>query len=190
VSDAAPHRKPRYAAAFGVLAIFALLAYALARHGAPPPHTLAPAEPGRVTEEPEPAEAPLATANTVAPEVATSAPAVTTVTTTELDEDELMRRLRLARGSNAEAAVELAREGNRRFPSSSAAPERASILIHSLAELGLASQARGQAEDMVNRYADSPWVREIENFTGAHRHRNVRVDDEGQLSFIDPPSPR
>jgi hypothetical protein len=106
-----------------------------------------------------------------------------------LDEVELMLLLRSARGNDPKLAAELAREGNRRFPDSSDAPERASILIHSLAEVGLSSEARGEAEDMVNRYPDSTWVREIERFTGAHRRRNVRVDEQGQLRYTDPPAP-
>jgi hypothetical protein len=98
-----------------------------------------------------------------------------------------MRELRSASGNDPALAVELAREGNRRFPSSPGAPERASMLIHALSDEGLKSEARGEAEDMVNRYPDSHWVQEIERFTGAHRHRNVRVDDQGRLRFYDPP---
>jgi hypothetical protein len=131
------------------------------------PSTLAPA-----------ADAPLtASVRTVAP-----APAASTT----FDEAELMRELRSARGNDPALAVELAREGNRRFPASPDSPERASILIHALSEQGLKSEARGEAEDMVNRYPDSHWVQEIERFTGAHRHRNVRVDQEGRLRFYDP----
>jgi hypothetical protein len=126
--------------------------------------------------------------------VAAASPAPSTgtppVAAATLDEGELMLLLRSARGNDPKLAVELAREGNRRFPSGADAPERASILIHALAELGLASQARGEAEDMVNRYPDSAWVREIERFTGAHRHRNVYVDAQGQLRYTDPTSPR
>ncbi len=105
------------------------------------------------------------------------------------DEEELMRLLRSARDSDPELTAELAREGNRRFPESPDAPERASILIHALAEQGLSAEARGEAEDMVNRYPDSPWVREIERFTGAHRHRNIRVGQNGELHYVDPPPP-
>jgi hypothetical protein len=98
-----------------------------------------------------------------------------------LDEGPLMSRLRHVKDRDARLAIELAREGNRRFPDSPHAPERASILIHALASLGRASEARGEAEDMVNRYPDSEWVREIEGFTGAHRHRNLRLNDAGEL---------
>ena len=79
--------------------------------------------------------------------------------------------------------VQLAREGNRRFPDSPDAPERTSILIHALAGLDHSMEARGEAEAMVNHYPDSEWVREIERFTGAHRHRNVRINDAGVLEY-------
>jgi hypothetical protein len=98
-----------------------------------------------------------------------------------VDEASLMARLRVARESDA--AIALARDGNRRFPSSPAAAERASILIHALATQGRSSEARREAEDAVNRYPDSSWVREIEQFTGAHRHRNIRRNDAGQLEY-------
>ena len=94
-----------------------------------------------------------------------------------------MNELRAFKDSDPDFAIERAREGNRRFPDSADAPERGSILIHALASAGRASEGRGEAEDMVNRYPDSAWVREVERFTGAHRHRNVHVDSSGQLAF-------
>jgi hypothetical protein len=100
-----------------------------------------------------------------------------------LDEPALMTHLRSIKNAYPAAAVALAREGNLRFPDSPDAAERSSILIHALAVQGLASEARGEAEDMVNRYPDSSWVREVELFTGAHRHRNVRLNDEGTLEY-------
>jgi len=95
------------------------------------------------------------------------------------DEAALMLRLRSAR--DPALALALAREGNRRFSDSPDAPERASIEIHALAVQGRSSEAREAAEEMVNRYPDSPWVRAIEQLTGAHRHRNLRVNAQGQL---------
>ena len=95
----------------------------------------------------------------------------------------LMATLRGVKDSAPEQAVRLAREGNRRFTDSSSAPERTSILIHALAAQGASSEARGEAEQMVNHFSDSLWVQEIERFTGAHRHRNVRVNDAGGLEF-------
>jgi len=98
-----------------------------------------------------------------------------------LDEATLMNRLRGLEETDAALRAELAREVNRRFPDSADAPERASILVHALATLGRASEARGEAEDMVNRYPDSKWVHEVERFTGAHRHRNFRLAEDGAL---------
>jgi hypothetical protein len=100
-----------------------------------------------------------------------------------LDEAALMARLRGVKDVDAGAAVVLAREGNRRFPDGADAAERSSILIHALAAQGLASEARGEAEDMINRYPDSSWVREVELFTGAHRHRNIRLTEAGALEY-------
>jgi hypothetical protein len=105
------------------------------------------------------------------------------------DEEALMSLLRSARGNDLALAIALAREGNRRFPGSSAAAERGSILIHALAEQGLSSEARGEAEAMVNRYPDSVWVHEIEQFTGARRHRNIRVGPDGELQYVEPAPP-
>jgi hypothetical protein len=96
-------------------------------------------------------------------------------------EASLMTRLRDVKDADPALAVELAREGNRRFSEGEGAPERASVLIHALAAQGRSSEARGEAEDMVNRYPDSAWVREVEQFTGAHRHRNLRLGADGAL---------
>jgi hypothetical protein len=100
-----------------------------------------------------------------------------------LDEAQLMAKLRSLKEDNPAAVIELAREGNKRFPDSTDAPERTSILIHALVITGASSEARGEAENMVNHYPDSEWVREIERFTGAHRHRNIRVNSAGQIEY-------
>jgi hypothetical protein len=100
-----------------------------------------------------------------------------------MSETLLMARLREAAKSDSALAITLAEDGNRRFPDSAAAPERESILIHALANAERRSEARGRAEYMVNHYPDSDWVREVEAFTGAHRHRNLTVNDAGQLIY-------
>lgn len=101
-----------------------------------------------------------------------------------LTESSLMERLRNARAEGKHPlAIQLAREGNRRFPDSTFAPERHSILVHSLADNEQRNEARGEAELMVNHYPDSDWVREVERFTGAHRHRNVRLNDAGEIQY-------
>ncbi|HEU4581809.1 MAG TPA: hypothetical protein VFS67_26315 [Polyangiaceae bacterium] len=135
------------------------------------------------------APAPRASTRVAAPPRPPTAVRPASLSAAEFEEPELMRQLRRARGNDPALAIELAREGNRRFPGSPAAPERASILIHALAERGLASEARGEAEDMVNRYPDSAWVREVERFTGARRHRNLQVGPDGELHYVDPPAP-
>ena len=99
------------------------------------------------------------------------------------DEARLMGRLRRIKDQDPAAAVILAREGNRLFPDSPDAPERTSILVHALAADEKRSEARGEAEQMVNHFPDSPWVREVEVFSGAHRHRNLRVNDAGLLEY-------
>ncbi len=101
----------------------------------------------------------------------------------EDSEAQIMSRLHDLGARDAALTVDLARRGNALFPDGPGAPERASILIHALASQGKSADARGEAEEMVNRYPDSDWVREIERFTGAHRHRNIRVNGEGGLEY-------
>lgn len=112
------------------------------------------------------------------------AQAATPPSSAVLTEAKLMEKLRHARSAGQHAlAIQLAREGNRRFAGSALEPERASILIHALADNEQRTEARGEAERMVNHYPDSDWVREIERFTGAHRHRNVRLNDAGDIEY-------
>jgi hypothetical protein len=113
----------------------------------------------------------------------TAGDGVDRVAVESLEEAQLMARLRQLAEHDPQRAVAVAREGNRRFPDSPQAPERTSILIHALAEEGESMKARGEAEEMVNHYPDSDWVREIERFTGAHRHRNLRITDAGAMIY-------
>lgn len=136
---------------------------------APPP----PPPPAQAEAESAASSVPAATAQALPP------PAIPAT----LDENALMTELRSVQGSDPELALALARDGNQRFPDSDQAPERAASMVHSLTALGRASEGRAVAEDMVNRYPDSTWVRQIEQFTGAHRHRNVRTNAAGQLEF-------
>ena len=95
----------------------------------------------------------------------------------------LMARLREVAKTDSAQAVEIARAGNKQYPDTPDAPERTAILIHALVTQDKLSEGRAEAEYMVNHYPDSSWVREIEGFTGAHRHRNIRVNDAGQLEY-------
>ena len=169
----------RLAAAAGFVLVVACAALWRARSA---PHAEPPAE----NENGRPVAA--AAGGADQPPPAGSAPvrpavAATPAQVAQLDEARLMARLRAASGTDPALAVQLAREGNRRFPDSPDAPERTSILIHALAGLDHSMEARGEAEEMVNHYPDSEWVREIERFTGAHRHRNVRINDAGVLEY-------
>ncbi|MEI9947833.1 MAG: hypothetical protein WDO74_02365 [Pseudomonadota bacterium] len=113
-----------------------------------------------------------------------SAPARLTVPTLAAEEAAFMRDLRVLGEMDPELAIERAAEGKARFGDSADAPERRSISIHALARMGRASDARGEAESMVNECPDSTWVREVERFTGAHRHRNIRLAANGQLEYL------
>jgi hypothetical protein len=140
----------------------------------------------RTADVPASASVPPAAASSIVPPAARAAappPLVPSAEPPPADEASLMTRLRAAATSSPAQAVELARDGNRRFPDSADAPERTSILVHALAALDRPSEARGEAEDMVNHYPDSPWVQEVERFTGAHRHRNVILGSDGKLRF-------
>ncbi|MEI9936160.1 MAG: hypothetical protein WDO69_02940 [Pseudomonadota bacterium] len=99
------------------------------------------------------------------------------------EEAAFMSDLRVLGEMDPDLAIERAAEGKARFGDSADAPERRSILIHALARVGRASEARGEAEHMVNECPDSSWVREVERFTGAHRHRNIRLAANGQLEY-------
>jgi hypothetical protein len=145
-------------------------------HAPTPPAS--PAQPA----PPAPAPGPVAAAqNTPPPAPPPSVSAETAVA--RMNEAVLMARLREVAQTDSAQAVELARAGNKKFPDSPDAPERASILIHALVTQNQLSEGRAEAEYMVNHYPDSKWVRDIEGFTGAHRHRNIRVNDAGQLEY-------
>jgi hypothetical protein len=140
----------------------------------------------RVPEpEPEPtATAPTATAvsarDTTLPQsmpaehasVAPTAASSGSAPPTWVDEDALMTEARSMVDVDAAAALAIAREGDRRFPSGDAAAERAMIEVKALARQGRLSEARGAAEQMVNRYPGSPWALEVERHTGAHPRIN------------------
>jgi len=90
-----------------------------------------------------------------------------------LTESELLEKLRKAQDTDEYVlSYDLAREGQRRFPDSPDAPEIAAMVVKSLARQGKVSEARAEAETMVNKYAGTHWAREVERHTGAHPHVN------------------
>jgi hypothetical protein len=146
---------------------------------APPPTTSA--APAAVEPPPAPSAPAPRPPGPVPSRSTTAPPPAGSEASASLSESVLMARLRNVAGSNFPLAVELAHAGNKRFPDSPNAPERASILIHALAAEGLGRDARAEAEYAVNHYPDSSWVEEIERFTGAHRHRNLILTDGGVI---------
>jgi hypothetical protein len=78
-----------------------------------------------------------------------------------MDEGALMAKLRQL-GENAPLqSIELARDGNRRFPSSPEAPERAFILVKSLVNLRRFHEARDEAKVMAAKYPGSPLTEDV-----------------------------
>lgn len=145
------------------------------------PTTPPAAQPAAPVPAPAPGGPVAAAQNTPPPAPPPSVSAETAVA--RMNEAVLMARLREVAQSDPAQAIQLARAGTKKFPDSPDAPERASILIHALVTQNQLSEGRAEAEYMVNHYPDSKWVRDIEGFTGAHRHRNIRVNDAGQLEY-------
>jgi hypothetical protein len=170
----------------GALVLAALVAWLSERAAQPLASVAGVAPPAAALQSASPTSSapPASTPPPIAPATVAPSRAPLTAPASGADEEAaLMAELRSLKSANPARAMELARAGNQRFPDSADAPERASILIHALSDLGRGSEARGEAEHMVNYYPDSSWVREIERFTGAHRHRNVRLNAEGQLEY-------
>lgn len=89
-------------------------------------------------------------------------------------EEKLMEKLRRVQESDPSLALELAREGNRLYPDSVFAAERAGRIVKSLALQGRFAEARGEAEKMVNTYPGTFWALEVERHTGAHPRRRQK----------------
>ena len=179
------------ATSVGALALAAAIAIWNASRqetAAPEPAPPSPAAPAATPPEPSappapaPAPGPAAASQNTEPPAPPPSPSVQAAVA-RMNEAVLMERLREVAKKDSAQAIELARAGNKRFPDSPDAPERAYILIHALITQNQLSQGRAEAEYMVNHYPDSHWVRDIEGFTGAHRHRNIRVNDAGQLEY-------
>lgn len=148
----------------------------------PAPSSSEPPRPAPLPPVPPPVRAPAPAPG--APSVAKAPPRLPPP---PADEPQLMEQLRAVAARDPAQAITLAREGQRRFgeaPDSEPAAERAAVIIHALVATDQASEARGEAERMVNHYAvTSPWVRDVERFTGAHPHRDVHVNDAGGLEY-------
>ena len=158
-----------------VLAVALRMARPAAEHRVSPVETepQATAYAGSANEPVAPMDSPAAPGIPAPPGTSVAAvPASSPSPDAALDESSLLAQLRSLVDVDPARAYELARRGLTLFPNSSSAPEMAALAVKSLARQGKRSEARGEAETMVNQYPDSPWAREVERHTGAHPHRN------------------
>lgn len=113
------------------------------------------------------ASTPVIAASRIVASATAATPAVPPAT-----EANLMTELRAVASANPAVAVELAEDGNRRFPKSNDAPERTAILVKSLLALDRYRDARARAEQMQQDFPGNRWSAEIEGLTGAHSHQD------------------
>lgn len=79
-----------------------------------------------------------------------------------LTEFALMAKLRELGASDPAQALALARQGNRRFPTSGDAAERSVTICKSLAALGRFEEAQDEARQLVRKYPDTPWALDVQ----------------------------
>jgi hypothetical protein len=78
-----------------------------------------------------------------------------------MTESALMSAIRDLGASDPARALELARDGNRRFPKSADAAERSWTICKSLAALGRFSDAQVEARLLVHQYPDTTWAGDV-----------------------------
>jgi len=76
--------------------------------------------------------------------------------------DPLMDKLRALAGKDPEQILRLARAANARDPDGPHAPERAWMVVKSLTDLGRLSEAKDEAQTMVNRYPGTSWAMDVQ----------------------------
>jgi hypothetical protein len=79
-----------------------------------------------------------------------------------LVEATLMARLHELGETNPPLSLQLAREGNARFPSSPDAPERAWIVVKSLVNMAQFKEAQAEARIMVAKYPNDPRALDVQ----------------------------
>ena len=84
------------------------------------------------------------------------------------EETALMERLRKSVRSDPTTAVELADEGEKRFPDSPLREEREALAIDALIDLQKMGSARGRAEFFLRRYPNGKYAAHVGNMTGVH----------------------
>jgi hypothetical protein len=95
-------------------------------------------------------------------------PAPADVATGHRSEGQIMAKLHVLAQTDPEASLELAREGNARFPDSPDAPERGWIVVKSLTNMRRFDEARDEAKIMVARYRGTSWATDVERHVLVH----------------------
>jgi hypothetical protein len=80
----------------------------------------------------------------------------------EAVESSLMKRLHELAESDPPASLQLALEGNARFPASAGAPERGWIICRSLVNMQRFPEAVAEARIVVAQYPDTPWAVDVQ----------------------------
>ena len=171
------------AALTAIASVVGLCGYLLRDERAPVAQRRAP-----VTAVTEPAPEPEARVDSVttqarlvtppAPAAAAAAPA--------LDERSLMAVVRGLGAEDAEHALQLAREGNARFPNSPDAAERSWTIVKALTTLQRFHEARDEAQLTVQRYPGTTWAQDVERHLLVHpldlpsREEQQQLDREEQ----------
>ena len=84
------------------------------------------------------------------------------------EEAALMDRLRKAVKGDPQTAVNLADEGERRFPESPLREEREALAIDAFINMQKMGSARGRAEFFLRRYPNGKYAAHVGNMTGMH----------------------
>jgi hypothetical protein len=79
-----------------------------------------------------------------------------------VNEAALMVRLHRLGETNPPLSLQLAREGNDRYPQSADAPERAFIVVKSLVDMGRFKEAQAEARKMLKSYPNDPHTLDVE----------------------------
>jgi len=79
-----------------------------------------------------------------------------------VNEAALMVRLHQLAETNPPLSLQLAREGNARYPRTADAPERAFIVVKSLVDMGRFKEAQVEARKMLKSYPNDPHTLDVE----------------------------
>jgi len=131
-----------------------------------------PVEPPRASAESESVAVVTAAVPTNTSVIIASAQPVTSVDNEPSTQAAFAASMHALEQTNPARALEMARQGREKWPTSERAAEFAATEVKCLYLLGRPSEGRGAAEAMVNKYTNTPWAIEVERQTGAHPYVN------------------